>query len=337
MVFCPIGVVLNYKFQKDKDMRMNIVACTDKWNVMPTGVMIESVCVNNPDTDISFYIVIDDDVTEKQCCDLKEVVNSFMGKTIAFYSVGKELIKNPFPNVNKRIPRATYFRLYLTELLPSKLEKVLYLDGDIIVRHSLDELWKINLSDYALAVVPDMRTGTIDRYNRLRYSPSLGYFNAGVLLINLSFWREHHALDTFLGYISTHQEVIIAHDQDILNYVFREQKLMLPIKYNFQHGYLWETPQCDYWKYEKEIIEARKDPIILHFTSGNKPWVAYQPDPHPFRNSFYKYQDMTKWKGIKVDNRSFKTKIRTALGDVLRWMKIRPVVKNNFIDINPID
>lgn len=47
-------------------MRMDIAACTDRHFVMPTGVMMQSVCVNNPDVDIVFHIIVDDNVTQKE-------------------------------------------------------------------------------------------------------------------------------------------------------------------------------------------------------------------------------------------------------------------------------
>jgi lipopolysaccharide biosynthesis glycosyltransferase len=246
------------------------------------------------------------------------------------------MIDNQFPNIDKRIPRAAYYRLFLSALLPEKVDKVLYFDGDIIVRHSLTELWNTDVSGHALAAVPDMREGVIDRYNRLKYSPSWGYFNSGMLLINLKYWREHHALERFLDCIQKHHAQLVYHDQDVLNYVFHEQKIMLPIKFNFQHGHLWKEPLYDYWKYEQQVLEARKDPVIIHYTGG-KPWTKYIKYHNPYSSSFYKYQNLSKWRGIKVDNRSIYTKIRTAVGDVLRWMKIRPTDKNNFIEINPID
>lgn len=315
---------------------MDIVVCTDKRNIMPTGVMICSVCENNRDVDIVFHIIIDEDVTIKNRHELETVIAPYNNKSVVFHPVTEGIKNNTFPGIDKRIPRASYFRLFLTELLPDNIHKVLYFDGDMIVRHSLTELWNVDVSAYALAAVPDMREGTIDRYNRLQYSPSLGYFNAGMLLINLKYWREHQVVDQFLDCMRKHQEQLVYHDQDILNFVFHNQKLMLPIKYNFQHGHLWKEPLFDFWRYEQQVAEARKDPVIIHYTGG-KPWMSYIKYPNPYSSSFFKYQDMTKWKGIKVDNRSLKTKIRTAVGDVLRWMKIRPVVKNNFIDINPID
>ena len=64
---------------------MDIVASTDKWYVMPTGVMMQSVCVNNPDMDIVFHVIHDDSVTSKDRRDLEETVTVFKGKSIAFY------------------------------------------------------------------------------------------------------------------------------------------------------------------------------------------------------------------------------------------------------------
>lgn len=316
---------------------MDIVACADKRNVMPTGVMIHSVCVNNMNTDIFFHVVVDEDVSSVDCEDLLDVVAPFAGKTIFIYHITRDILNHAFPGVNSTIPRASYFRLYLPKLLPQSIEKVLYLDGDIIVRGSLVGLWNTDLSNYAIAAVPDMRIGTIDRYNRLRYSPQKGYFNAGVLLINLKFWREHQVLDSFLDFIINNPNSIVAHDQDVLNYTFQDLKLTLPIKYNLQHGFLWKSPLCYYWEYENEILEARKDPVILHFTSANKPYARYQRLRHPFSSSFFKYQNMTKWKGVKIDNRTVKMKIKCYCVAFLEWLKIRPSSQNEYIDIAPID
>ncbi|MBQ2210094.1 MAG: hypothetical protein II404_09055 [Prevotella sp.] len=124
--------------------KMDIVACTDKWFVMPTGVMMQSVCVNNPEVDIVFHIIVDDNVTEKGMRDLEETVTVFEGKSITFYHV--DVTKFPcFPNVKmgSHVTQAAYYRLMLSEILPKDIHKVLYLDGDVIVRHSLPPLWNI--------------------------------------------------------------------------------------------------------------------------------------------------------------------------------------------------
>lgn len=317
------------------ETKLDIVACTDKRNIMPTGVMMCSVCVNNPDLIIQFHIITDTDVAEEDHSDLAAVVAPHTRASVRFYRVAGKTLGASFPQLDSRITRAAYFRLYITDILPPSIDKVLYLDGDVIVRHSLKGLWNTDLSCHALAAVPDMREGTTDRFDGLGYSKSLGYFNSGVLLINLVYWRHHQVTKQFAEFIQNRGDSIQYHDQDVLNYIFREQKMILPIKYNFQHGFLWSKPQYDWSQYGDEVNEARKDPVIVHFT-GDKPW-RFSYDPHPFRSTFYKYQDLTRWKGVFIDWRSCSTRIRNGVGNILRRMRIRPQIQSRFISIAPVD
>lgn len=314
---------------------IDIVACTDRRNVMPTGVMMCSVCVNNPDLNIQFHIITDTDVTEEDCHDLAAVVAPYNRDSVHFYRIAEQVLENSFPQLDNKITRAAYFRLYIEDILPSSINRVLYLDGDVIVRHSLKELWNMDLSGYALAAVPDMREGSTDRFEGLGYSKRLGYFNSGVLLINLAYWRQHKATKLFDGFMQNRCESIRYHDQDVLNYIFREQKILLPIKYNFQHGFLWKTSEYDGLKYREEVMETRKDPVIVHFT-GDKPW-KYSYDPNPFRSTFLKYQNMTKWKGVMIDRRPCPSRIRNYVGNILRRMRILPQVQSRFVSIAPVD
>lgn len=315
--------------------KINIVACPDKDFVMPTGLMMYSVCVNNLDVDIDFHIIIDESVTKDDQQDLMDSICMFEGKKVLFYHFENKsgII---FPIISEsHLTLSAYYRLYLTDILPSSINKVLYLDGDVIIRHSLKELWDMDLSDFALAAVPDMRVGTIDRYDVLGYSKSLGYFNSGVLLINLAYWRQHQVTKLFNEFIRNRSEAILHYDQDVLNYIFREQKMTLPIKFNFQHGFLWKNPQYDWSKYGEEVIEARKDPVIVHFT-GAKPWRPSY-DPNPFRSTFLKYQKMTRWEGLTIDLRPYPMKIRHFFGNILRRMRIRPRIQSRFVTISPVD
>lgn len=318
------------------ETKLDIVACTDRRNVMPTGVMMCSVCVNNPDLNIQFHIVTDTDVAVEDCDDLAAVVAPFNKTSVHFYRVDEQVLENPFPQVDNKITRAAYFRLYMTDILPPSIDKILYLDGDVIVRHSLKEMWNMDLSGYALAATLDSRDESIDRYEGLGYSKSLGYFNSGVLLINLTYWREHQATKLFGEFLRDRWETIRLHDQDVLNYVFREQKTRLPIKYNLQDGFLCKTPEYDESRYGEEVIAARKDPVIVHFTWNSKPW-KYSYSPNPFRSSFYKYQKMTKWKGVFIDERPYSVRVRNIFGNILRRMRILPQVGPRYMRIAPID
>lgn len=260
---------------------MNIVCCTDNNYVIPCGVLITSVCENNSSEDIKIYILTEGISLENQER-LKAVVAKY-GKQIEFYTVDKKAFANC--PISRHITLATYFRLIMTDILPQDIEKVLYLDCDIIVRHSLHSLWNTDIDSYAAGVIPDMSIDDIRIYNRLQYPSYFGYFNAGVLLVNLRYWREKNLSDRFFEIINQYPERLRYHDQDVLNIALREIKLNLHMKYNVQHGYFFKDPLISR-KYWEEREQAIIDPVILHY-SGNKPWFIEFDTPYKKDFAFY--------------------------------------------------
>lgn len=318
-------------------IKMHIVACLDSGFVMPTGVMMYSVCANNLEVNIDFHLVVDESVTDSDKNDLVNTVCQFKDTCINFYDISSRL-SAVFPLYKDEwLTRSTYYRLFLTEILPKSIDKVLYLDGDCIVRKSLIPLWNTDLSENAVGAVFDGAEGNIEYYNRLRYPPQLGYFNAGVLLINLSFWRYHNVLKLFIDYIESHSERIKCEDQDVMNVVFQRKKVFVPAKYNVQTFFLRRVTVWDYWKHESEINEAISDPVIVHYTTKDKPWIAYSHHPNPFSGSFYKYQDQTKWKGVRYETRNMKRRFKNFIGDSLRYMRILSPLRSIYIDVLPVD
>lgn len=260
---------------------MNIVCCTDNNYVIPCGVLITSVCENNSIEDIKIYILTEGISLENQER-LKAVVAKY-GKQIEFYTVDKKAFANC--PISRHITLATYFRLIMTDILPQDIEKVLYLDCDIVVRHSLHSLWNTDIDSYAAGVIPDMSIDDIRIYNRLQYPSYFGYFNAGVLLVNLRYWREKNLSDRFFEIINQYPERLRYHDQDVLNITLREIKLNLHMKYNVQHGYFFKDPLISR-KYWEEREQAIIDPVILHY-SGNKPWFIEFDTPYKKDFAFY--------------------------------------------------
>ena len=316
--------------------KIHIAVCLDKGYVMPTGVMMYSVCVNNQNVDIDFHVLIDDSVTENGRQELRDNINKFKGKEIVFYLVNRKATLN-YPLIKKHLTRAAYYRLFLSDMLPITIEKVLYLDGDVIVRHSLQHLWNTDLSNYAVGTVMDVCDGDIKIYNRLRYPYQKGYFNSGVLLINLKYWRNNHIIKDFYEYLNHYSERIMQEDQDVMNVVLQDKKLKLPVKYNLQTAFLSNDPCWDYWKHESEVKMGIEDPVIVHFTSKWKPWYAGLRFPHPYRNTFFKYQSQTKWKNCSYDCRSLYMKIRNCIGNILRKIGVKKQLDNIFNEIPPID
>ena len=308
---------------------------------MPSGVMMYSLCCNNPESEVTIHVLIDDSVTAKDKEDLTTTICRFPNGKVLFYNVDLSLLP-AFPSLEKRqgeISKAAYYRLMLSEILPASIHKVLYMDGDLIVRGSLASLWDTELTGYAVAAAVDGLSGDIEIYNRLRIPIEKVYFNSGVMLVNLDYWREHAVINEFYDFIRTRAEDIALWDQDVLNYVFQDRKTLFPIKYNLTSGFLFKTPRFDYWKNERELKEALKNPVVVHF-AGDKPWYYYLRAPHPFTSTWKLYQDQTLWKGVTWEHRSRKLRMVNSMADTLRKFRILP--KGNaywsyYIDIAPID
>ena len=139
---------------------MHVVCTTDSNYVMPTGVMIKSLSVNNNEERIVFHIVVDESVTTQQKKELNRVLCENPQHSLLFHLVDDTLFDD-FPQLGASNPKlfitkATYYRLLFAEILPDSINKVIYLDCDMIVLGSIAELWNIDISHYALAAVTDM-------------------------------------------------------------------------------------------------------------------------------------------------------------------------------------
>ena len=221
----------------------------------------------------------------------------------------------------------------------NQIDKDLYLDCDVIVNGSLCELWNTDISDYAVAGVRDRINYYIRLYNRLGYPMSEGYINSGMMLINLKKWRE----DDFFKKAQQlacekGASVLKNHDQDIINAIYHGQILMLPFRYNLLEYYLY----VEEWlyldrKYYPEIVEACKNPAIIHFCMPQKPW--HYECINPFKELYYKYRKMTPWPEVglthKVQRLSRKQKIKGLLGKLgLYHVESKPTLRR---DVNVIE
>ncbi len=312
---------------------MHIVCCTDHNYIMPTGVMICSVCENNMDSRTTFHIILDSSVTKEDKQALEAIINKY-GCISRYYTMDK--INDCFfvsrQGQNSHIRSlVAYYRLFLGVLLPADIDRVLYLDGDIIVRGSLKGLFDIDLEGVSVAAVADAGQWDASRYQTLGYPSSYGYFNSGVLLINLKYWREHDLLNDFINFATSYPERLKCHDQDVLNFTLRDTKLSLPLKYNLQNGFLYNELVIDN-SYCDELKEAIGNPVILHYTARVKPWFKYCE--HPYKEEFFKYRSLTQWSKDKLisDNPNTRQRIRRLcyhLGLLKR-------LETKFINVKPL-
>ena len=164
------------------------------------------------------------------------------GQTIKFYNVEKicadeiENIKSSFPSKDiERFSVGAYFRMFLPKIFSDDINKIIYLDADIIVNLDITELWRIELGDKPLAAVPEkndiFRDLPVSNIWRKGFMKAEDYFNSGVLLINLEIWRIEKEI--IFGSLKLINENKFGYaEQDALNYCFSKDYLKLPMKFN---------------------------------------------------------------------------------------------------------
>ena len=277
---------------------IDIVLCTDENYVMPTGVLIYSILVTNAQKEITFHIV-SAGISKKG----QEMLSSLIKektKHIAFYTIDKEILKDCPIREEDHISLATYYRILFPTILPQSIDRVLYLDSDILCVDNIDSLWNTDISKYSAAVIIDIYNDDIRRYNRLQYEAFSGYFCGGVMLINLAYWREHDIQNKTLTFISQYPDRCIAHDQDALNYILKGTLLFVHPRYNVQLDFFapYSTLFVDR-KYFPSLTEATHNPCLLHFTGSEKPWHHECKYPTSLQNLWFEVARRTPWKDIK--------------------------------------
>ena len=164
-----------------------------------------------------------------------------------------------------------YFRLMLQDLLPETVDKLLYLDTDIIICNSIEEYYNTELGDKILAVNADMsckRIGLQPVQKQLLadhiQKGDFVYFNAGIMLMNLKLLRQEYSFKKFMVEFISRKDLILAQEQDLLNDLFygrvifvdeNRYDLFAKVAYNDGRGYEW----------------AKNNASIIHY-AGWKPW-----------------------------------------------------------------
>lgn len=300
-------------------MKINIVCTIDDSYIQHCGVMLHSLYRNNSQARLTVFI-IHNGLKEKSKRKLEKFLRSFI-ESLSFIKVDDSLLADC--PLSHHVSLATYFRLFIPEVLPKDIDKVLFLDSDMIIRKSIIPLWETDVSAYSHAAVESPNSH--DAKKRLEIPLSFPYFNAGMLLINLVFWRQEKIFSKAIDFISSHKEKILWWDQDVLNYLLYKYWLPIDPIWNSLGG-LWSEnfamlPEASLPAYQL----AKIDPTIVHFSGAGacKPWHYYCS--HPFTEEYRKNLRQTPWSTARlIDQPTFadrlKAKLRTKIRERMNYL-----------------
>ena len=289
---------------------MNIMIVTNSRYMKTTIVMLYSLFLNEPG-ELCVYLPYEDIRTD-ELERLSHFVTSFPGKKLVPLYVGtkfKEMVAS-----RNGIMVETYYRIIGWGMLPETVDRILYLDVDIVVQKSLQELYNLDLGDRVFAVCEDI-FGKINGFHegnkrRLGIPEHRSYFNAGVMLVNVKALREGGEVDRILAQVYRDYERYEYNDQDVLNEMYMDRLIYVGWdRYNCPPAWYYldqeaakagrlefasydeirayrGTPEVFQEKYTNLTPQIAKEAAIIHHLADTKPW-----NDHRKEGSVYEYFD----------------------------------------------
>ena len=248
----------------------------------PMGVTITSIAANNPDVLIDFHVFVNS-IDQIDVERLEKLSEHFSSISITVYQVNDTFIAH-LPTHN-HLPLPTYFRFFMPLILKDN-DKILYLDADILCLNKISELIHLNMENYPAAVIADIAETADKQVNALQLQTEL-YFNAGVLLINVPEWLKQNITEKALSLLADRSQRFLFLDQDALNIILQDRKMILPKKWN----YISETDNN---------ATVPDDVVFLHCAARPKPWEIACDKASPAHRLYAKYEKRSPWQGLPL-------------------------------------
>jgi lipopolysaccharide biosynthesis glycosyltransferase len=250
---------------------------------------------------------------------LRDIIRSYGSKCI-FHRVEESMLQGV--QFRKKFPKyAAYFKLLLSSIIDKECAVVLYLDSDIIVNGEITHIFGMDISEYALAAVEDIPI-EYDHRIQLSLPYTVRYFNSGVMLLNLDYWRKIGAEEKLLRF-AKRERLVFFHDQDALNAVFCNQWLSLHPRWNRFKTYPYRCFPC-FTNWKDEFL-FKKHPLIIHYAGYLKPW--YNIPFIPYRGLYRKYLRLTPWRDCGKSYKLFREIFLRLTVYILQRMRLHFVVR----------
>lgn len=283
---------------------MNIVYASNDNYAKHLAVSLYSLLDHNQDRTVIDIYILSMELSDRSKKRLNSVARSFR-RRIQFIELG-DLKKRFSHDVDTGgFDISIMARLFVGEVLPKTVDRILYLDCDTVILNSLKNLWDRKLAPYMAAAVMEP---TI--YPKVKALIGLGendpYFNSGVLLIDLDRWRKENAQSLLLEFYKGMNGRLFAGDQDTINGALKGRIKALPPKYNFFTNYRYfryshlVRLSPVYGGYSRESFQkAKVHPAILHFMGDERPWI--KGNFNHYRRAYNHYLKETPWRHSKKE------------------------------------
>lgn len=261
-----------------------IVFSSSEYFLPYCATAIQSV-MQHASTDNNYdFIILEREVSIKNKQLMKRMLSKYPNASVRFINVS-HIVSNYSLHICEHFAVETYFRLLIPELLPD-YDKVLYLDGDIIAKTDIADLFNTDIGDNAIAAAIDViAVGHINGFpdgkhkieyykRRVRLKDIHKQFNGGVMLINCKRIRTCYSMDELLQFAQASKFDLA--DQDCLVSLFQDEIYWLDLRWNVN---IYDTNSLGYYVASfapRELFAkykaAMNNPKILHYAGTTKPW-----------------------------------------------------------------
>lgn len=276
---------------------MRILFCANPEYFQHLAVAAASVIDNARGATIDFHVLTCDRDPGAEA-KLEEGFAGFERVSLRIHHVDERALGGLF--VDRYLTKECYLRLLAAEILPSDVEKVIYLDCDVVVLEDLRRLWAEDLGGKLLAAAPDYPRVPLvlsrDRLLSLGIPAGFTYMNSGVLVIDLARWRQTHATERLLAFVRQRGSDLALHDQDAINAVLFNEIKTLDCRWNLQARMYRCGRRAAPHDYDA-TREARRRPAIIHYTGSEKPWLFRSRTSR--KRDYLRYLRRTPWRDAK--------------------------------------
>ena len=309
-----------------RNNKINVILATDSNYAQHAAVAMASVLINTVKPEQVQFYLIDDNINAVAKDKIRHTVEKF-GSGVEFLQVDDANLDNVF--VSGNLTKAAYLRLYISHILPADVHKVIYLDCDLLVLDDIAKMWNLDMQgkpvaaaeDFGILASSDKRK---EKEKNLGWKMEYSYFNSGVLMIDVEAWREYGYSEQLVKLIQ--ERHFRHHDQDALNYLFMNNWLHLPLRWNVIPP-VFNMPlqvalQTDL---RKKAVAAMGDMGIMHYAGGYKPW-EYKIYAG-FNDKYYEYLAQTDYKDAKLPQPNLKKKGHSISRQLWRMKWARMIAK----------
>jgi UDP-glucose/galactose:(glucosyl)LPS alpha-1,2-glucosyl/galactosyltransferase len=280
-----------------------------------TATVLRSCVLANPSADIAFEVFHDGSLTPANRERLTESASS-KRSSARFHAVPSAQLQGLPTTLH--FGSAVWLRFFIPDLLTESL-RAIYLDSDTLVMGELRELWETPLGSLPIAAVANVVEPPVrPRVRALGIEYPGGFFNSGVLVMDLAKMREEGATAALLDAAVASGENLLWPDQEILNLVFRNRWHRLHPRWNAQNSFWAWREWADEVFGSTATEEARNRPAVRHFEGPGlcKPWHFLCQ--YPGTDRYRAVMAQTPWASLPLEDRTAATRVIKHLPRTLR-------------------